>query len=243
MDSDFIDPIARPGAVEVRGLTIRYGRTEVLGRTSFDLRPGELTTLEGPSGVGKSSLLDALAGQSRAARGGVWIRDHGGRMVSDPADRHLLASRVFQTGNLIGTLSVRDNVALRVTLGDLRDRLVDADALAVVIEHVLAELGLAGLGERRPGQLSGGQVQRVAIARGLVEPAPLLLVDEPTANLDRANAMCVIDALQCAAHEFGRTVVVASHDVELLGVADRRLAIHGRTLRDVTRAAAEELLA
>ena len=222
-----------PGALASLGVGICYGSTAVLRYVRFNAFPGELTAIEGPSGAGKSSLLDVLAGHTAPAAGEVFLVDGLGRERPEPAVRRAATSRVFQSGNLVATLDVTANVAMRVMMGDLRHRLVSVEALDEGIRDVLSALDLDELGHRLPHQLSGGQAQRVAIARALFEPTTVLIADEPTASLDPESAARVIDALVDGARRFGRTVVVASHDRALLDRADRRYRIRNHGLQRV----------
>jgi ABC-type lipoprotein export system ATPase subunit len=189
----------------------------VLDGVNLSVRPGELIGLAGRSGSGKTTLIRIAAGLQRPTEGEVrW----NGSSIASLSDDALAQRRghqlgiVFQGGALIESLTAAENVALAGVASGVRrpDR-----------ELVMRLLHLVGLEERArnfPAQLSGGEQQRVALARGLFHDPPLLLVDEPTANLDRATGDALIGLLrQVAAAQ--RSLLVASHDPHLLAVADR----------------------
>jgi putative ABC transport system ATP-binding protein len=182
--------------------------------------PGEIIVIVGPSGSGKSTLLDMLAFLAAPdAAGRFWFRpmtgrnhDIGALWRRSPAQLHRLRGRyigyVLQTGGLLPYLSVRDNLLLPC-------RLLHS---APHIDDLAQVLGIAGLMERRPDQLSIGQRQRVAIARALAHGPALVLADEPTAALDAGLAMVVADAMVEAARKVGSALIVVTHDV---AIADR----------------------
>lgn len=181
---------------------------------------GELGLLLGPSGAGKTTLLSCLGGILRPTAGQIAID---GTDIAALGDDELLAHRrnivgfVFQAFNLIASLTALDNVAMPLRLGGRCARPARERA-ALLLERV----GLADRAGHRPSQLSGGQQQRVAIARGLASGAPLLLADEPTANLDYVQAEGIITLLREIASP-GRTVIVSTHDDRLVPIADTRV--------------------
>ncbi len=201
------------------------GETTIRAVDGVDLTiaPGEFVALEGPSGSGKTTLLQLLGALDRPDDGQVLFD---GRDLGALGDRELAELRlrafgfVFQQFNLIPTLTAVENVEAglvptRVRRAELRQR-----ALAV-----LGEVGLADRASHLPGQLSGGEQQRVGIARALVVEPRVILADEPTGNLDSATGGEVIDLLAGLAARHGATVVVATHDAELAARAERRLAM------------------
>lgn len=210
------------------GLTrvFRTGRrgtsgTERVANDHIDLqvRPGELVVVAGPSGAGKTTLLNLLAGLDRPTSGSVALD---GRIYADCNDRQLSQLRreyigyVFQAFGLLPMLSARENVEVPLRL--LRMPPAERDARVV---EVLGEVGLAGHLDQRPYELSGGQQQRVSLARALVARPRLLLADEPTGQLDSATAGGILELIQHLVHRLGVAAVVATHDEELMGLADR----------------------
>ena len=178
----------------VTGLAKRYGDAFVFSDVSLAMARGELVALLGESGVGKSTLLNCVAGLDSADAGGVTLAGRDVLGLSEPEAARLRREDlgfVFQAFHVLPHLSVADNVGLPLQLlGRPRgDR----------VERILAAVGLEGLGERAPRQLSGGQLQRVAIARALVHEPALVLADEPTGNLDPRSARLVMDVLVDAA--------------------------------------------
>ena len=199
-------------------------RPGVLADIDLDVDPGELVVLQGRSGSGKSSLLAVASGLESPTSGSVHV---GGRpMAGDDADRARVRADhvglVFQHLNLLGELTVEENIGL-----PLRLRRVPGAKRRERVAALAGTFGIAGLLGRRPGSLSGGEQQRVAIARALATEPALLLVDEPTSNLDAENARTVIDALVAAAGQ-GAAVLVATHDPLFAGVGRTHRLVDGR---------------
>jgi putative ABC transport system ATP-binding protein len=206
----------------VRDLTVEFVHdgyaVRPLDGLSFEAGAGELVVLLGPSGCGKTTLLSCLGGILTPTSGSIRVGDTDvtalrGRQLDDYR-RHDVGF-VFQAFNLIPSLTARENVAIPMILTgrDRRSAFARADEL---LEQV-------GLGERRnhrPSKLSGGQQQRVAVARGLGHEPPLLLADEPTANLDHIQAEAIIRLLRELRAQ-GRLIVVSTHDARLVPIADR----------------------
>jgi putative ABC transport system ATP-binding protein len=187
------------------------------------VEPGEFVSIMGPSGCGKSTLLHMLGGLDRPTAGEVWL--HGARVDGLSEKAWALLRRreigfVFQFFNLIGNLTVADNVELPGLLNGMAARQARARR-----EELLAELGIAELGQQLPGRISGGQQQRVALARALVNRPAVLLADEPTGNLDSASAREVMDLIR-RSHDAGQTIVLVTHDPRVAAAADR--VIHMR---------------
>ncbi len=216
---------AGTAAISVRGLTKIYGEADLavtaVRDVSFEVHDGEIVLIMGPSGSGKTTLLLMLGAMLRPTAGSVSI---GGTEVSTTPERRLPALRashlgfVFQDFNLLSALDATENVELACNLAGLRGRRARARA-QLVLERV-------GLGHRlgfRPHQLSGGEKQRVAVARALANDPPLLLADEPTANLDSAHGREIGDLLRRLADEDGRTSLIVTHDERLTTIADRVL--------------------
>jgi putative ABC transport system ATP-binding protein len=207
-------------SLRIEGLGKRYGDSTVFANVSMQVAPGEFVAIVGESGVGKSTLLNCMAGLDTWDSGTVQIGgvDLGG--LSD--DQRALLRRkqvgfVFQAFHVLPHLDVAQNVALPLMLLGQPD-----DAR---VQSLLADVGLAGLGQRLPQQLSGGQLQRVAIARALVHRPALLLADEPTGNLDPTTAAKVMDALLAQTRAQGAALVLVTHSQAAAVRADRVLQL------------------
>ena len=202
----------------VRGLGKHYGAVPVFSKVSFEVADGEFVAIVGESGVGKSTLLNCLAGLDSWDSGQVLL-DGEDLGVLDDEQRALLRRRrvgfVFQAFHVLPHLDVRQNVALPLLL------LKQPDPARV--DAMLDAVGLQGLGDRLPQQLSGGQLQRVAIARALVHAPRLLLADEPTGNLDPTTAARIIDVLAAQARSHGASLVLVTHSEAAAARADRVL--------------------
>jgi putative ABC transport system ATP-binding protein len=213
------------GALEFHDVfrIFRSGPAETVALRGLDLRvePGELVALFGPSGSGKSTALHLAAGLDVPSAGEVRVF---GRSLTRLGERELAGYRareialVFQSGNLWSALSARDNVALSLSLAGRRS----SDAS---IDRALAAFDLHDRERQRAGTLSGGEQQRVAIAAAAAREAPLVLADEPTAELDEGNERLVLQALQRLRNEFGSTIVVVSHSPRVADEADRVLEL------------------
>ncbi len=207
-------------SLRIENLSKRYGDSTVFANVWLHVQPGEFVAIVGESGVGKSTLLNCMAGLDSWDSGSVHIGgvDLGG--LSD--DQRALLRRkqvgfVFQAFHVLPHLDVAQNVALPLMLLGQPD--------GARVQSLLADVGLAGLGPRLPQQLSGGQLQRVAIARALVHRPALLLADEPTGNLDPTTAAKVMDALLAQTRAQGAALVLVTHSQAAAARADRVLQL------------------
>lgn len=200
--------------IETRNLSKEYVRDEfhviALKDVNIQIQKGEFIALMGPSGSGKSTLLHLIAAMDRPSGGEIRVLGQDLRALSDRAISHwrnIHIGFIFQSFNLIPVLSAVENVELPLKLTNLKKK--------ERIEHAETALKLVGLGDRLnhlPRQLSGGQEQRVAIARAIVTDPDLILADEPTGNLDAASADEVLTMLSRLNKEFGKTIVMVTHD-------------------------------
>ncbi|MFP5468020.1 MAG: ABC transporter ATP-binding protein [Gammaproteobacteria bacterium] len=211
----------------VEGLSKHYGDVPVFSRVDLTVADGEFVAIVGESGVGKSSLLNCLAGLDDWQEGRV-VHDGVDLGTLDEAARAYWRRRalgfVFQAFHVLPHLDVAQNVALPLMLLGIDDR--------TRVDAMLASVGLAGLGARLPAQLSGGQLQRVAIARALVHRPRLLLADEPTGNLDPSTASQVMDLLLSQVQEHGTSLVLVTHSAAAAARADRVLHLRTDGLSD-----------
>ena len=202
--------------VRIQNLSKLYGSTPVFANVSLDVAPGEFVAIVGESGVGKSTLLNCMAGLDHWDNGSVQLAGHDLGGMTDDA-RALLRREavgfVFQAFHVLPHLDVAQNVALPLLLLNRPD--------PARVEAMLEAVGLGGLGARLPQQLSGGQLQRVAIARALVHQPALLLADEPTGNLDPTTAAKVMDALVAQTRQHGTALVLVTHSLAATAQADR----------------------
>ena len=189
----------------------------VLRDVSFDIAAGSFAAIVGPSGSGKTTLLGLLAGLDVATRGRVLLDGTDLSTLDEDARARLRGERVgfvFQSFQLIPTLTAVENVAVPL---ELRGERGAARRAAELLERV----GLGGRGHHFPAQLSGGEQQRVAVARAFVNRPRVLFADEPTGNLDTATGARIVELLEALNREDGTTVVLVTHDLALAGRAER----------------------
>jgi len=209
--------------VEGRCLVKSFGRTPALNGASVAVASGEMLAVMGPSGSGKSTLLHCLAGIFTPDGGEVYFD---GRRIDalGEARRSEMRRRdfgfVFQFGQLVPELTVEDNIALPLLL----DRMARRDAYAAA-RSWLARLGLEGLGQRRTGEVSGGEGQRIALARALVHHPKILFADEPTGSLDSLTGEHVMELLVSLTRAEGTTVVLVTHEARVAAYADRMVLV------------------
>jgi len=220
--------------VEARDLVLSFGETPALRGASLAVRRGEIVAVMGPSGSGKSTLLHCLAGILVPGQGEVW---YGGQRLDALSDDRRSALRrdrfgfVFQSGQLVPELTAEENVALPLLLSGTR-----RGPAMTAARKWFPTLGLDGLERRRSGELSGGQAQRVALARGLVAEPELLFADEPTGSLDSMSGELVMDLLTAAVREQGTTVVLVTHDARVAAYADREVIVRDGKVSTLTGA-------
>ena len=206
--------------LQLRDLAKRYAGTPVFAGVSLDVAAGEFVAIVGESGVGKSTLLNCIAGLDTLDEGTVRFLDQEITRLSEPEQALLRREHlgfVFQAFHVLPHLSVAHNVALPLLLLGRPD--------PARVAQVLAAVGLDGLGPRLPQTLSGGQLQRVAIARALVHKPQLLLADEPTGNLDPSTAERVLDTLCDQVRNEGAACVLVTHSRAAAARADRVLVL------------------
>jgi ABC-type lipoprotein export system ATPase subunit len=211
--------------VRLEGVSKVYQRgasiIRALQGVSLEVAKGEFLAIMGPSGSGKSTLLNLIGGLDRPTEGDILIEGRSTRGLTEAEWTRLRRERigvVFQFFNLLPGLTVRENVALPLLLrGDANPEQRVAECLAAV--------GLASRGGHRPSELSGGEQQRVAVARALVHRPALLLADEPTGNLDSKVGREIVQLIRVLARQGGQTVVLATHSRDAASEADRVLVM------------------
>jgi putative ABC transport system ATP-binding protein len=211
---------AMPALLELRDLAKHYGAEPVFSQVQLSVAPGEFIALLGESGVGKSTLLNCIAGLDTVSAGSVRFNGDEVTRLDDPALARLRRTRlgfIFQAFHVLPHLSVAQNVALPLLLNRAED--------PARVDTLLQAVGLAGMAARAPETLSGGQLQRVAIARALVHSPQLILADEPTGNLDPATAQRVLQVLVEQVRSQGAACLLVTHAEAAARVADRVLRL------------------
>jgi putative ABC transport system ATP-binding protein len=227
-----------PGAsgkfIEAVDLSLSFGSTPALRGASLGVAKGEIVAVMGPSGSGKSTLLHCLAGILVPSSGEVHFNGMRLDRLSDDKRSAVRRDRfgfVFQSGQLVPELTAEENVALPLLLSGMRR----GPAMAAA-RTWFPTLGLDGLESRRSGELSGGQAQRIALARGLVAEPEVLFADEPTGSLDSMSGELVMNLLVSAVREQGTTVVLVTHDARVAAYADREVVVRDGTVGTLTGA-------
>jgi putative ABC transport system ATP-binding protein len=209
--------------IEARDVVRSFGRTPALQGANLSVAAGEILAIMGPSGSGKTTLLHCLAGILVPDEGEIHFE---GRRVDTLGETERSTLRrdrfgfVFQFGQLVPELTAEENIALPLLLGGAR-RAAALKEAGTWFER----LGLEGLEKRRSGELSGGQAQRVALARGLIARPEILFADEPTGSLDSLTGEHVMDLLVTAAREQGSTVILVTHEPRVAAYADREVIV------------------
>jgi putative ABC transport system ATP-binding protein len=232
---DAISPLAANPLVRVKDLFLTVpsaaGPVNILRGVALDIARGEAVGLIGPSGSGKTSLLMVLAGLERATSGSVSLDGREITRLNEDALAKLRRDRigiVFQAFHLIPTMTALENVAIPLELAGVRDANARARAAldAVGLSHRLTHL---------PGQLSGGEQQRTALARAFAPEPALLLADEPTGNLDHATGQTVIDLLFTLRQRTGATLLLITHDRNLAARCDRQIHLSDGCVEEAVR--------
>jgi len=214
--------------LRLSGVTKRFGARSVLNGISLELAAGEYVAVIGESGIGKSTLLNVIAGLEPVDSGRVFFEATEITGLDDDAATLLRRDRfgfVFQAFHVLPQLTVEQNVALPLLLRGIQDK----DRTA----RVLASVGLAGREKSPPRELSGGELQRVAIARALVGDPSLVLADEPTGNLDPDNARNILSLLKTQVKERGAAAILATHSEQAAAGCDRRFRLSAQGLKEL----------
>lgn len=209
--------------IETKNLARVFGagetRVTALDHVSITVKQGEFTAITGPSGSGKTTLLQLIGGLDEPDSGdvllsGANIAQMSGAKLSDFRRDHI--GFIFQSYNLIPVLSAEENIEYIMLLQGVPEK-----ARKSRVREMLALVGLEGLGDRRPSNLSGGQQQRVAVARAMASKPDIILADEPTANLDSATGIALLDVMRDLNQQMNMTFVFSTHDYKIMDRADR----------------------
>lgn len=218
--------------ISLRHVSRAYPGVAALDDVSFEIAAGEFTAITGPSGCGKSTLLHLIGGMDAPDAGEIVVD---GLALHRASERELTAYRrtrlgvVFQFFHLLPTMTVLENASLPLLLAGEKMPVATARA-----RELIERVGLADRASNFPHQLSGGEMQRAAIARALVHRPAVLLADEPTGNLDSASAGQVLELLQKIASDAAATVVVVTHSEDVAGIAARRLQMRDGKMTEGT---------
>jgi putative ABC transport system ATP-binding protein len=221
-------PAAEGALIEARDVHKSFGQTPALRGASVSVRRGEFLAVMGPSGSGKSTLLHCLAGIYTADRGDVLFD---GQLLNTMSEAERTSLRrtaygfVFQFGQLVPELTAADNVALPLLLNRTRRKAAYRTA-----DVWLERLGLGDKGRRRTGELSGGEAQRVAVARALAMEPRVIFADEPTGSLDSLTGEKVMELMTGLARDQGTTLVLVTHDARVAAYADRVVTVRDGTV-------------
>ena len=206
--------------LSLSGVTKRFGGRTVLNDISLDIGAGEYVAVLGESGIGKSTLLNVIAGLEPVDGGTIRFQDSEVTRLGDDAATYLRRDNfgfVFQAFHVLPQLTVEQNVGLPLLLRGMKQQQISSRAKAAI-----ASVGLAGREASSPRELSGGELQRVAIARALVGEPKLVLADEPTGNLDPDNARQVLDLFRAQVRTRGAAAILATHSEQAAAGCDRR---------------------
>jgi putative ABC transport system ATP-binding protein len=215
--------VAGATVIEASDLVLSFGETPALRGASVSVQRGEVVAVMGPSGSGKSTLLHCLAGILVPQSGQVYFDGQELDTMRESERSRLRRDRfgfVFQFGQLVPELTAEENVALPLLLGGMHREAALRDA-----RNWFERLDLGGLERHRAGEMSGGQSQRVALARGLVANPDVLFADEPTGSLDSLSGELVMDLLTRVAREQGSTVILVTHEPRVAAYADREVIV------------------
>lgn len=209
--------------ISAKDIKKAYGKTHALRGASLEVKKGEVLAIMGPSGSGKSTLLHSLAAIISVDSGEIKL--NGKRIDKLPDDKRSILRRtmfgfVFQFGQLVPELTVEDNVALPLLLNKK-----DKKEAYKKAKRWIVEVGLSGKENNLPGELSGGQAQRIAIARAMVIEPQILFADEPTGSLDTFNSEKVMELFIKTAKEHGTTVIMVTHEPSIAAYADREIVV------------------
>lgn len=216
--------------LEIKNLVKKYGQKEneikAVNNVSFNVQKGEFIAIVGPSGSGKSTLLNLLAGLDKASSGDIIISK---KNISNLKDKEMTIFRrnnigiIYQFYNLIPALTVKENILLPTLLSNKKSE---------NYQKLVSKLGIKAKEEYLPNDLSGGEQQRVAIGRALINKPLILLADEPTGNLDSVNAKKIMDLLMYY-NKNGQTIIMVTHDLELAKKASRVITFKdGKIIKD-----------
>jgi putative ABC transport system ATP-binding protein len=225
MNMPNVSALIPPGGtiIEAQDLVLSFGETPALRDASLSVQRGEIVAVMGPSGSGKSTLLHCLAGILVPAAGRVIFDGQRIDALREEQRSRLRRDRfgfVFQFGQLVPELTAEENVALPLLLGGMRRQQALARA-----RSWFARLELDGLESHRTGEMSGGQAQRVALARGMVAQPDVLFADEPTGSLDSLTGELVMNLMTSVAREEAITVVLVTHEPRVAAYADREVIV------------------
>jgi putative ABC transport system ATP-binding protein len=212
----------------LNAVTKRFGARLVLNAVSLEVRAGEYVAILGESGIGKSTLLNVIAGLEPVDAGEIFFGEHELTRLDDDALTLLRRNYygfVFQAFHVLPQLSVEQNVGLPLLLRGVSD--------PARVRSIVAAVGLAGREQSSPRELSGGELQRVAIARALVGEPKLVLADEPTGNLDPENARQVLALFRTQAKERGAAAILATHSEQAAAGCDRRYRLSAQGIDPV----------
>ncbi len=240
-------PAGRTGprlAAQARGLVKTYGRGDATVRAldgaDLDVPAGELTAIMGPSGSGKSTLMHALAGLDSVDSGQVLLGETDLTGLGERRRTLLRRDRigfVFQSFNLVAALTAAENIALPLTLAGRKPD-------PAWMQRLVEVLGIGDRLQHKPTELSGGQQQRVAVARALIARPDIVFADEPTGNLDSRHGRALLAFLRDAAHDYGQTIVMVTHDPSAASYADRVVfLVDGRVVHSLPAPTRSDVLA